>query len=77
MKAKKLVNLVINVEEDRQFYVNRIAFSGNTTTRDKVIRREVMVEEGNVFNSAAVGHEPAETEPARIFRRDRNRKMRK
>src|SRR4029079_7692808 len=40
-EAKKLVNLVINVDEDRQFYVNRIAFSGNTTTRDKVIRREV------------------------------------
>src|SRR5207247_2188942 len=46
------VNLNISVDEDRQFYVNRIAFSGNTTTRDKVIRREVMVEEGQVFNSA-------------------------
>ena len=51
-EAKKLVNLNISVDEDRQFYVNRIAFSGNTTTRDKVIRREVMVEEGQVFNSA-------------------------
>src|SRR5881409_1655118 len=51
-EAKKLVNLNINVDEDRQFYVNRIAFSGNTTTRDKVIRREVMVEEGQIFNSA-------------------------
>src|SRR5204862_7039852 len=51
-EAKKLVNLNINVDEDRQFYVNRIAFSGNTTTRDKVIRREVMVEEGQVFNSS-------------------------
>src|SRR5215468_12674675 len=51
-ESKKIVNLTINVDEDRQFYVNRIAFSGNTTTRDKVIRREVMVEEGNVFNSA-------------------------
>jgi len=51
-EAKKVVNLNINVDEDRQFYVNRIAFSGNTTTRDKVIRREVMVEEGQIFNSA-------------------------
>ena len=51
-EAKKLVNLNISVDEDRQFYVNRIAFSGNTTTRDKVIRREVMVEEGQVFNSS-------------------------
>src|SRR5262245_28394001 len=52
-ETKKLVNLNINIEEERQYYVNRIAFAGNTTTRDKVIRREVMVEEGTVFNSAA------------------------
>src|SRR5215510_12966509 len=51
-ETKKVVNLNINVDEDRQFYVNRIAFAGNTTTRDKVIRREVMVEEGQIFNSA-------------------------
>jgi len=52
-EEKKLVNLNINIDEDRQFYVNRIAFAGNTTTRDKVIRREVMVAEGQVFNSSA------------------------
>jgi len=51
-EEKKVVNLTINIDEDRQFYVNRIAFSGNSTTRDKVIRREVMVEEGQIFNSA-------------------------
>ena len=50
--AKKVRNLNISIDEDRQFYVNRIAFSGNTTTRDKVIRREIMVDEGHVFNSA-------------------------
>ncbi len=52
-ETKKVVNLNINVDEDRQFYVNRIAFSGNTTTRDKVIRREIMVAEGQIFNSSA------------------------
>jgi len=51
-EEKRLVNLTINIDEDRQFYVNRIAFSGNSTTRDKVIRREIMVEEGQIFNSA-------------------------
>lgn len=50
-EEKKVVNLNINIDEDRKFFVNRIAFAGNTTTRDKVIRREVMVDEGNVFNS--------------------------
>src|SRR5207244_2615117 len=29
----------------------RIEFTGNTTTRDKVIRRELAVEEGGVYNS--------------------------
>jgi len=51
-EAKKIVNLTINVDEERQYFVNRIAFAGNTTTRDKVIRREVMVQEGQIFNSA-------------------------
>src|SRR5215468_1235602 len=50
-EERKLVNVTINVDEDRQFTVNRIAFSGNTTTRDKVIRREILVDEGQVFNS--------------------------
>ena len=48
---KKLVNLTVNIEEDRQFKVNRIAFAGNTTTRDKVLRREIMIEEQQVYNS--------------------------
>src|SRR5215831_8673094 len=51
-EQNKVVNLTINVDEDRQFSVNRIAFTGNTTTRDKVIRREIMVNEGQVFNSS-------------------------
>jgi outer membrane protein insertion porin family len=48
---KKIVNLEIDVDEGKQFYVRRIEFSGNTTTRDKVIRREIALEEGNVYNS--------------------------
>ena len=51
-EQKKLVNLTINIDEDRQFIVNRIEFSGNTTTRDKVIRREMLVDESQVFNSS-------------------------
>jgi outer membrane protein insertion porin family len=50
-EERKLVNVTINVDEDRQFTVNRIVFSGNTTTRDKVIRREILVDEGQIFNS--------------------------
>jgi outer membrane protein insertion porin family len=48
---KKTVDLTIDVDEGKQFYVRRIEFQGNTTTRDKVIRREVALEEGQIYNS--------------------------
>jgi outer membrane protein insertion porin family len=48
---KKTVDLLIDVDEGKQFYVRRIEFEGNTTTRDKVIRREIALEEGQVYNS--------------------------
>jgi outer membrane protein insertion porin family len=49
-EQKKLVFLEIDVDEGKQFFVRRIEFSGNTTTRDKVIRREIALEEGQVYN---------------------------
>jgi outer membrane protein insertion porin family len=48
---KKIANLEIDVDEGKQFFVRRIEFQGNTTTRDKVIRRELALEEGGVYNS--------------------------
>lgn len=45
------IELTFNVDEGKQFFVRRIDFSGNTTTRDKVIRRELLVDEGDVFNT--------------------------
>ena len=48
---KKLAYLEIDVDEGKAFYVRRIEFVGNTTTRDKVIRRELALEEGGVYNS--------------------------
>jgi outer membrane protein insertion porin family len=48
---KHIVSLEIDVDEGKPFFVRRIEFTGNTTTRDKVIRRELAVEEGGVYNS--------------------------
>ena len=45
------IDLTINVDEGKQFFVRRIEFTGNTTTRDKVIRRELLIDEGDVYNS--------------------------
>jgi len=48
---KKTVSLDIDIDEGKPFYVSRIEFQGNTITRDRVIRRELMLEEGQVYNS--------------------------
>ncbi len=45
------VDLTLNIDEGKQFFVRRIDFTGNTTTRDKVIRRELFVDEGDVYNT--------------------------
>jgi outer membrane protein insertion porin family len=42
---------VPQIDEGKPFYVSRIEFTGNTITRDKVIRRELLLEEGQVYNS--------------------------
>ena len=52
--AKHLIYLDIDCSEGKQFYVSRIEFTGNTMTRDRVIRREVLVEEGQVYNQQLV-----------------------
>jgi len=48
---RKLINLTLDFDEGSQFIVHRIDFSGNTKTRDKVIRRELLLSEGGVFSS--------------------------
>ncbi|MGD0443196.1 MAG: outer membrane protein assembly factor BamA [Edaphobacter sp.] len=49
--AKKTIVLNIDIDEGKPFYVSRIEFVGNTITRDKVIRRELLLEEGHIYNS--------------------------
>ncbi|HJS58528.1 MAG TPA: outer membrane protein assembly factor BamA [Vicinamibacteria bacterium] len=51
---KKVVDLTLTMEEDKKYYVGRIRFTGNETTRDKVIRREIYLNESDVFNTEAL-----------------------
>jgi len=53
-RAKKTVDLVFDVTEGPRVYVERIDISGNTRTKDKVIRREFRLAEGDAFNAATV-----------------------
>jgi outer membrane protein insertion porin family len=49
-----VVNVTMRLQEGEQYFVNRITFKGNNTTRDNVIRREVRLFEGGVFNTEAL-----------------------
>ena len=53
-RAKKTVDLVFDITEGPRVYVERIDISGNTRTKDKVIRREFRLAEGDAFNAATV-----------------------
>ena len=53
-ESKKLVKVLLKIDEGDKYRIGRIEISGNTKTRDKVIRREVRIDEGNVFNSALI-----------------------
>jgi outer membrane protein insertion porin family len=50
----RLMNLTVKINETPRVYVERIDITGNTTTRDKVIRREFRVNEGDAFNAQKV-----------------------
>ena len=57
------ISLFMNMERGQKVYVERIDIVGNTKTRDKVIRREMVISEGDLFSSTAV-----RVSKARIFR---------
>lgn len=51
---KRLMNVTLKIGETPRVYVERIDITGNTTTRDKVIRREFRLNEGDAFNAIKV-----------------------
>jgi outer membrane protein insertion porin family len=49
-----IVDVTLRLQEGKQYFINRITFTGNTTTRDNVIRREFRLVESGVFNTEAL-----------------------
>ncbi len=49
-----LIDVKYNIEEGVRSFVNRVNIEGNTRSKDKVIRREVLVAPGDVFNTVRV-----------------------
>ena len=51
---KKEVKVIYRISEGDKYTIGRIDISGNTKTVDKVIRREIRLDEGDVFNASAL-----------------------
>ncbi len=54
VKNQQLIDLNLEVEQGPRVFVERIEITGNTKTRDKVIRREIPILEGDLSRSRGV-----------------------
>jgi len=50
----RLIDITYKIDEGQRSYVERISITGNTRTKDKVIRREVLIAPGDIFNTVRV-----------------------
>jgi len=53
-REQNVADLIVHIEERDQYKVGRIEFAGNRKTRDKVLRRELLVQEATVMNMTAL-----------------------
>ena len=53
-KEQQRVDVTYDISEGPRVYINRINISGNTRTKDEVIRREFRIAEGDPFNSSKI-----------------------
>ena len=82
---ERIVDVTVDVFEGDRFRLGRLEFIGNTTTRDKVLRREFRISEGQYMNMAifrasvfkvnALGYWKLEEEPLDFDFDDENKKV--
>jgi len=53
-EAETRVGLILHITQGKPVKIDSIQIKGNTKTRDKVIRRELEIEEGQLFSSTAL-----------------------
>jgi outer membrane protein insertion porin family len=47
-----VADFLVTIDEGKQFTLRRLEFTGNTFTRDNVLRREVLMNEGDIYNQS-------------------------
>ncbi|MEW5692128.1 MAG: outer membrane protein assembly factor BamA [Candidatus Hydrogenedentota bacterium] len=53
-KENGIIHLVIQIEEGAVAYIEKIIITGNIKTKEKVIKRELLFKEGEIFNGVKV-----------------------
>jgi outer membrane protein insertion porin family len=51
---KKIIDIVFDFEKGEKVYIDRINIAGNPKTRDKVIRRQMRVSEGELYSGTGI-----------------------
>ena len=52
--SSDILDITVDIKKGELVYINRINIIGNTKTRDNVIRRNLKIEEGGIFNTKAL-----------------------
>ena len=63
------VDVNFRIDEGVQYYVDKVNISGNTRTKDKVIRRELALAPGDLFNTVRMDASKARLENLQYFSR--------
>ena len=62
-----IVDITITIDEGKQFTLRRLEFTGNTFTRDRVLRREFLINEGDIYNSRTIEYSVARLNQTQYF----------
>jgi outer membrane protein insertion porin family len=71
-RDEETADVIVKIVEGDQFSIGRIEFEGNNKTRDKVLRRELGIQEGMVLNSGALRNSLLRLGQLQFFKVDEN-----
>lgn len=68
--VKKVVDVTFHVERGNKMYVNRVNITGNKITRDKIIRRQLEIAEGDLITTPKLNISRNNVEYLSFFEKD-------
>lgn len=67
----RTIDILYEIEEGPRVFVDRVEVKGNVRTLDRVIRREILLAEGDAFNSAKICRSKERLENLGFFKEDK------